>query len=402
MKRMILTILLCSAVLALSACNAEKGSGKTDTGKNTGSKDIELKIAFWGAAGEEDALKEAAEGITGEVAGVSAVKWQQFPSVEEFYGTLPTESVIGRIPDIVVLNNEEQKSLIKAGLLEPLNEIPNASDYIGNVMEEWQYDGKLYGLPATAAPALFIVNDAMLSDSGLTEYPKTWAQVYESAKVLKAHGYTPVCIDIGNMYHVTQYLLSFGGGWNEGTEINTAENQEALSYILKMFDEGLAVTAQDMGKSWDGEVFAAGECAMSTGGTWYIGTLKDVPGIQYTVLPVPHTEEGNHKTLHSYGYAVMSGSQNKEVAQEAIKYLIREDAQAIRMRITGDCPSLLSMQDAYYKLYPKLTFMRTDISTAQPFQYPVNAALLDMVQDKLKQRIYGEQPNLTPAEILSP
>ena len=389
-----------SVALILSGCHSEEGKGGS-VGNQEPESGVQLKIAFWGSSGEEQALKEAAVGLEKTVNGVSSVVWEQFPSVNEFYDTLPTQAVIGKMPDIVMLSNEEQKALIEAGILEPIEEIPDSNLYIENISAEWMYQGKLYGLPSTAAPALFIINDDMWKKAGLLNYPETWEEVYEDAKVLKAHGFMPLCIEIGNLYHITQYLLSFGGGWDEGVNMNTEGNREALSYILKMFDEGLAVTEQDEGKSWSGEVFLDKKCAMVTGGTWYIGNLKEAPDIHYRILPVPGTDRGNEKTIHSYGFSVMNGSQNKEAAQEAVKYMTRKEAQEIRMRITGDCPSLVSLQDAYYDLYPQISFMCEDIKLTRSFEYPTDLTVLDRVREKLEQRIYGGNRDLSPDEILT-
>lgn len=402
-----LKVLLGAAVIAMvvTACSgSDTGSEtvKAPVKKAEEKKGVVLKIALWGAAGEEKALKEAAKGLEEAVEGIDSVVWEQYPSVEEFYDTLPTETAIGKIPDIVILNNEEQKTLIEAGMLEAFDEIPDSGQYVGNVLEEWIYKDKLYGIPTSAAPALFIVNEDMWKAAGLTDCPETWEQVYEDAKVLRENGYMPLCIDIGNVYHVTQYLLAFGGGWNQGIDMNTEQNKEAVAYILKMFDEGLAVTALEEGKSWDGEVFNAGKCVMSTGGTWYIGAMKDTPEIHYRMIQMPCTENSSKKALHSYGISVMSSAGNKEAAKKAAAYLAREEAQAVRMKITGDCPSLLSLQDAYFEQYPDLAFMREDLSDTVGFDYPVDLSILDKVQEKLEQRIYGKEPQLTPDDILTP
>lgn len=404
MRKKLVALLGAAAVAAAVTACADTGSKEAETPvkKAEEEKGIVLKIALWGASGEEKALREAAKGLEEAVEGIDSVVWEQYPSVEEFYDTLPTETAIGKIPDIVILNNEEQKTLIEAGMLEAFDEMPESGQYVGDVLEEWIYRDKLYGIPTSAAPALFIINEDMWQEAGLTDWPETWEQVYEDAKVLKEEGYMPLCIDIGNVYHVTQYLLSFGGGWNQGVDMNTEENREAVAFILKMFDEGLAVTALEEGKSWDGEVFHAGKCVMSTGGTWYIGALKDTPEIHYRMIRMPRTENSSKKTLHSYGISVMSSALNKEAAKKAAAYLAREEAQAIRMGITGDCPSLCSLQDAYFEQYPDLEFMREDVSDTGGFDYPVDLSILDKVQDKLEQRIYGKEPELSPDEILTP
>lgn len=397
-KRYYSLVLAGLMLLGISGCqkgreiDVESAKRKTDS--------TEMKIAFWGASGEEEALKKAMDGVEDEVGNIS-IEWEQYPSVEEFYNVLPTEAAIGKIPDIVMLNNEEQRSLVEGGIVEALNFVPDSALYVENVLDEWTYQGKLYGIPQTAAPAMLIINEEMWKESGLSEYPDTWDQVYEDAKVLKEHGYMPICIDISNMYHVTQYFLAFGGGWNKGENLATEENCSAIEYILKMFDEGLAVTAQDMGKTWDGEVFASRQCAMSTGGTWYIGALKAVSDISYVMLPLPRTEKGSGKTMHSYGFSVMKGCRNKELAEDIVEYLTREEAQEIRMQVTGDCPALLSLQEAYYQLYPELVFIQNDLKNTRSFDYPTDLNVLDQVKEKMKARIYGKNPELTPEEILS-
>ncbi len=395
-----ISVVLVLGIMLLSISGCKRGNQDDKIIQDKEKEGIVLKIAFWGASGEEEALKKAAEGIEDEIEGIDSIEWVQFPSAEEFYDTLPTEAAIGKIPDIVMLNNEEQRSLINRGSLEPLDITVDEDKYVENVLAEWRYQDRLYGIPQTAASALLIINEDIWEKSGLTKYPETWEQVYEDAKIIKEGGNIPICIDISNMYHITQYFLAFGGGWNRGENIASKQNCQAIEYILKMFDEGLAVTAQEMGKTWDGEVFASEECAMSTGGTWYIGAMKTVPEIRYRILPLPRTDMGNGKTMHSYGFSVMKGCQDKELAEAAVEYMTREEAQKIRMQITGDCPAFITLQDAYYSMYPELSFMREELKNAQSFDYPLNLSILDAVKEKLKKRIYGESPELTAVEIL--
>ena len=72
------------------------------------------------------------------------------------------------------------------------------------------------------------------------------------------------------------------------------------------------------------------------------------------------------------------------------------------MEVTGDCPAMTSLQKEYFRLYPQLEFVREDIGLTKGFDYPVKLELLDEVQNKLKRRVYGEEPDLMPEEILSP
>lgn len=71
------------------------------------------------------------------------------------------------------------------------------------------------------------------------------------------------------------------------------------------------------------------------------------------------------------------------------------------MQVTGDCPALLSLQEAYYQLYPELVFIQNDLKNTRSFDYPTDLNVLDQVKEKMKARIYGKNPELTPEEILS-
>ena|GEM_PF-3561220 len=100
------------------------------------------------------------------------------------------------------------------------------------VKDEWKYGSELYGIPSTAAPALFVINDDIWREAGLSDYPANWQEVYKAAHTIKNAGYMPLCIEISNLYHITQYLLSFGGNWNAGVDMNTAENREEMQVLL--------------------------------------------------------------------------------------------------------------------------------------------------------------------------
>lgn len=373
-----------------------------DTGSEaaaqTSAESVTLTIGFWGSAGEDKAVQKAAEGIAAAVPGVKEVKMEQYPGTDDFYQKLPGQIAAGTAPDMIIATNEQHLQLIADGLLLPMDDYNfDLSSYAQNAVEAWKYEGKQYGIPITATAATFAINDDMWKAAGLTDYPKTWEEVYEASKVLTKDGVTGLCLDIGNIFHPTQYMNSFGGGWKNGKAINSKENVDALNYIFKMFDEKLAVTSKDAGMTWDGEVFAGKKCAMSTGGPWYAGMMAEsAPDVNYTFVPMPGGDGNNGATLHTYGIAVISNSKNKDLAAKAAYYMSREEAQIERAKITGDRPSIESALEAFRTANPKLNVIDEYIGTATGFGYPANQEFKTDFSTALEAHVYAG--DTTPAQ----
>lgn len=350
-----------------------------------------LSVGFWGSSGEEKAVQASLEGVQDAVEGVKEVKLEQYSTVNDFYEKLPGQVAAGTAPDIIIATNEQHLQLIDDGALIPLDDYSfDLSGYAQNAVEAWQYEGSQYGIPITAAPSTFAINTDLWEKAGLGDYPTTWDEVYEDAKKLTTDDCAGICIDIGNIYHPTQYMNSFGGGWKDGKEINSEENVKALEYIFKMFDEGLATTAKDAGMTWDGEVFAAQKCAMSTGGTWYVNTMREsAPDVNYTFIPMPGGDGNVGCTLHTYGIAVVRGTPDEEMAANVAYYMSRQEAQEKRAELIGDRPSIEAALPAFREDNPQLDVIDEYISTATSFGYPADQEFKTDFTTALEYHIYN-------------
>lgn len=379
----------------------EDTSTKKDEVKEEVAPTVTLTLGYWGSSGEDQAFAKAVQGVLDLYPEVKEVKMQQYPSVMEFYQRLPGEIAAGTAPDIVNITNEQHLQLIQQGLVLPLDEYKLDMSNLSQVaVDVWKSEGKQYGIPTTAAPATFAINDDMFKEAGIASYPETWEDVYEASKILTKGDVIGLCLDIGNIYHPTQYMNSFGGGWKDGKAINSEENIKALEYIFKMFDEGLATTAKNAGKSWDGEVFAAEQCAMSTGGTWYVGAMKaSAPDVNFSFIPMPGGNGAKGCTLHSYAYALVKGTENKDLAAKVANYLARSEYQQANAEITGGRPSDTTVMDKFHELNPQLTVLNDYQSTATGFGYPADAQFQAEFLGFLESVIYGDD-DITAKEIL--
>ena len=377
-------------------------SSKTPDAATPAAEPIIITLGYWGDSGETEAYTKAIEGIEAAVPGVK-VELAHYAGTADFWDSLPGQIAAGTAPDIIAPTNEGHLSYISEGLFLPLSDYGlDMSAYAPNAVDAWTYEGKLYGIPTTAAPGLFVVNKDLWDAAGLGAMPTTWDEVYTAAKVLTKDNVKGLCIDFSQGYHPTQYMNSFGGGWKNGTDIDSAANEMALNYIFKMYKEGLAVNSKDVGLSWDGEVFAAGKCAMTTAGTWYIGMMKEAaPDINYEILPMPGGNGNNGCTLHSTAFAVLSNCKNPELAAKVAYYLSREEAQKITAELVGNMPSMLSLRDWYFQQNDKMQNAKASLEWATSFGYPIQAAEFQTDLVRAFEEVQYAGGNQTSKEILT-
>lgn len=395
--------------IGLTACGGTKDNSNaantaTETKKDeTKAKQVSLKFGFWGSSGEDKAYNKAIEGLEKAIPGVK-VELQQYPSDKDFWDNLPAQIAAKTAPDIINVTNEGYMEYINNQLFLPLDDMIKSenidlSGIAKSAVDIWTVNGKLYGIPNSAAPAAFIVNMDMWKAAGLKELPKTMDEMKVAAKALTKEGVKGLCLD-ANAYHLTQYVSAFGGSWGNGKTINTPANAKALQFCIDMYKEGLAVSAKQAGLGWDGEVVGKGKAAMSTGGTWYVGFLKEsAPTMNYEVIPVPKgTTEGC--TMHSYGYVVLKDAKDAKAAVKAAAYMARDDFQKANAEILGTMPSSTKVSTTYFDNNPKLKALQPALSYAKPFGYPADKKFMDELVKQFEEAVYKKDSNLTGQKIV--
>ncbi len=354
-------------------------------------KEVTIRYGLWGSEEEQNIQKEAAKGIETVYPGVK-LEVTPYPDSTTFWQQLPAQVAAKTAPDIIQLTNEGHIEYITKGSFLPIDEeIKQAgvdlSKYADTAKNIWTYDGKLYGIPMGAAPAMFFINKDMWDAAGLKEYPKTWDEVKTAAKALTTKDVAGIICNI-DAFHLTNYVLSFGGGWGNGKTINSPENVKGLEFFVSLFDEKIATSPKHAGLGWDGEVFANKKGAMTTGGNWYKGFLKNSgPDIKYVALPIPKgTVEAC--TMHSGGIVVLKDTQDKLAAVKAAAYMAREECLQKMMEGTGLNPALTSLTAKYYEVNPEFKAIEPSVKVAKDFGYPAEGkkfidALVGAMESKI-------------------
>lgn len=238
----------------------------------------------------------------------------------------------------------------------------------------------------------------MEKKAGLGDYPKTWDEVEAAAKKIEDRR----CIW---NYHQSGRLSHYELREKLRRRLGRRKNDQlpgkrsSLAEVFDMYKEGLAVTPKSLGYGWDGEVFANGKAAMTTGGYWYKGYLKDAnPNLKYAAVPVPKgTVEGS--TMISDAYVVLKDAKNKEAALQAAYYLTNDKTQTEFLKL-GFNPAIPSLSAQYFEENPEFKAVEPALEYSTDFNYPTETKkFIDELVKQLEGSILGGT-NKSPKEIL--
>lgn len=107
--------------------------------------------------------------------------------------TIKIAAAADEAPELYRPNGTFLTDFVSAGFFVPITDLPGGDEvvkpYDGQLtVNQHIFDGKVYTLPYNLTTQKFAINQDLFDKSGLTEPPKTWAQVREYAKTITANG----------------------------------------------------------------------------------------------------------------------------------------------------------------------------------------------------------------------
>lgn len=381
--------------LAFSGCARESAQDQEPTTSPSQEENevtpVNIRVGLWGSEEELKVSLENVKGADSMFPGLT-VEIQPFPSSEDFWSNLPAQIAAKTAPDIVKITNEGAFEYIEKGLFVPIDDLIadagiDLSAFAPSAKDIWTVDGNLYGIPVSVMPAMFIINQDMWNEAGLEDFPTTWDEVREAARALTTGDTKGIIINL-HEFHLTNWVLTFGGGWGNGRTINSEANVQALETIVEFFNEGLAITPKQAGFGWDGEVLSNLRGAMSTGGFWYKGYLANAaPDINVAFVPMPMgTTRG--ATSHSDAYVVLKDAVNKVAAVRAAYWLTRDEALQSVMERVGINPAKPALASTFYEVNPEFAAIEAMVPYSKDFGYPAdtrnfNLLLVQAMEEKI-------------------
>ncbi len=331
-----------SAMMAASVLTACGGSGSSTPASGTAGKDeqVTLKVATWDNS-SEPSFQNAVDAFMAANPNIK-VELMDIPSAD--YTTKLTTMLNGgaEMDAFLVKDADTTKSLADKGQLADLTEYIAADNVdlaaYNGLAENFNYDGKQYGLPARTDYYIMYYNKDMFDAKNL-EYPSndwTWADFEETAKKLTGDG------KYGAFIHTWQACVQ---NWAVQDGKHTIMDYETgydffkpyYEMVLRMQDEG---SIQSYGELKSANIhysgpFAQGTVGMMPMGTWYMATIiesvkKGESTVNWGVATLPHGEgvEAGYTVGSATPMCINASSDKKDAAWELVKFITGEEGAA--------------------------------------------------------------------------
>ncbi len=290
MKKIIAMLLVLVMALSLVACG---GGADEKVTLNVIAAQYGQKTAEWWVGFEED-FEAANENID---LVVDVVSWN------DIYTVVNTRISNNDAPDI--LNIDVFADYQADGLLLPAEEVVSPETYAKfypAFLEQSVVDGTVWAIPDLASARALYYNVDILNEVGV-EVPTTWDELRTvSEAIVEYYGgdIYPWGVDMTTdegQACFAYYIWNNGGDFTDAEgnwTLNSAENVEAIEYIVGMVNDGLTNSAPATETRYDlQDMFGAGKLAMMIGPNsipTYIAT--NGAEVNYAVASIP-TNDGN-------------------------------------------------------------------------------------------------------------
>ena len=262
MKKFFALLLALTMVMGLAACGNGGSGEKVEL--NVIAAQYGQQTADWWKGFEAD-FEKAYENID---LVVDVVSWN------DIYTVVNTRIGNNNAPDI--LNIDVFADYQAEGLLLPAQDYISEETYAKfyqSFLDQSVVDGTVWAVPDLASARAMYYNKDILAAAGC-EVPTTWDELIDVCKKIKAYDSSiyPWGVDMTTdegQACFAYYIWNNGGGFvdeNGNWTLNSAENVEAIEFIIDMVNQGLTNTdpAQET-RYANQDMFGAGKVAMMIG-----------------------------------------------------------------------------------------------------------------------------------------
>lgn len=334
---------LAVAALAVASLMAGCTNGATPDADASGADDVDLRMTIWSANPDHVAVFESLGAEFAEQnPRVASVKIESF-NLAELDTLVTTQIAAGDAPDVSWLPVESSAEYIKAGALVDLRETIDATedfdfdDFIPSLLERWEVDKAVYGIPFSTGPLIMYYNKDLYAQAGVKDPGQliadgdwTWDTFRETSKALATAtgvpGYVLNDFDFKNWTRLLPYLNAYGASpWNEdATEctLDAPEAVDALSVFHGMtFDDGSMPVPGQQVDFWGG-----GAGATSA----FLGSAANLSEVSFDwgIAPTPAGPAGDVVATGQASIVAFAAGNNTKEAAEFVTFLGSKDAMA--------------------------------------------------------------------------
>ena len=349
MKKTLIAFLICvmtlTSVFALTACGGGSGEeAATDEGET-----ITFMAPDWAIPSDEqlDAFTEE----TGINVEVSEVGW------DDIREKLATAETAGEtVADVVEVDWSWVGEFNAAGWLEPID-LADADDFL--TLDTFTVDGKVLAVPYSNDYRIAYYNKDQFEKAGVTEAPKTYDEVLDAARKVKAAGIAeyPIAMSLnaeekastGVMW--TAFQMD-GKVWNEDGTFDKDSVMDALNYYKTAIDEELVAPEDKTSSGMEAYMrLCSGTASFLVGPTSFVSKTQNeeesqVVGQVEAILAPGKTGTAEQTMALPEAIGVTASSEHKDAAKKFIEWYTSADMQKELYGTLGSLPTRNSVLTA--------------------------------------------------------
>lgn len=311
---------------------------------------------------------------------------------DDLHTKLVTAAAGGELPDVVRSDIAWVPELGKLGVLAALDqELPDFKALAGTT-----YDGALatnklgdhyYGLPLDTNTRVMMWNADALKAAGVTDPPKTFADLKALGEKLKGKGVYAFADGGTGGWNMLPWIWSGGGDITDPTYtkatgfLNGPKSVAAIQMLVDLYKAGeipdIITGAKGGVQTSDG--LPTGKYATILDGPWMFPIFtSQYPNFKLQTSPVPAGDGGSISVVGGEDVVLTKASKNKPAAEEWIRYLLSPEAQT-EMAKVGQMSVRKDLGDQITKIHDYYAPFVTQLATARPRTPSPNWPKIDKV-----------------------
>ena len=337
-----------------------------------------------------------------------------YESYEDGTNTVLREAVSGNLPDVSMQGLNRQQILVEKGIAKSLEPyISKEADfekdgYHKAMLDLGTFNGAVHGLPFSVSLPVGYYNMDVMKKAGVTELPKTWAEVTAACKTMKANGVKNPMFwgwNITGNWFLQALMWSQDEPTMKDGQFNVKGDAGlvALKTMHSIFRE-----CEMKNLEWKEALasFSAGEIGMMFWSTSALGAVERSKGeFELKTGPYPGID-GTPLGLPAGGNSAMltSGSDDPKVLDAAwkwLKFITSGEGAADVARTTGYMPPNKAANEIilanFYKENPNKQTAVDQLPLLRDWQaYPGDKglAVTQVIYDRIEEIVVGDADDM--------
>ena len=284
-----------SAALVMGAAGLTACSGSSSSSSSGGSSGGAVTLTFWhnSTTGDGKAYWDATAADYTKAHPNVTIKIQAIQN-EEMDGKLQTALNSGDAPDIFMARGGGKLAdVVTAGQVMDLTSVITADTKkaVGDgALQAFTIDGKLYGMPTSVLPGGIFYSKDLFTKAGITDTPKTMADLSAAVTKLKAAGIAPIALGAKDAWPAAHWYYFFA--LRECSQDTMAKAAKSRSFsdqcwtkagqdlqtfaATTPFNDGFLTTSAQQGAGSSAGLLANHKAAMELMGAWDPGVIASL------------------------------------------------------------------------------------------------------------------------------